>query len=87
MGVTFPNETLDYRRARTALLEREVALRRQVEAVAAELRALPPGGEVPEDYSFDCMGADGALSTVRLSELFRGGDTLMLYHYMFPRHA
>jgi predicted dithiol-disulfide oxidoreductase (DUF899 family) len=24
---------------------------------------------------------------VRLSELFRGGDTLMLYHYMFPRHV
>jgi predicted dithiol-disulfide oxidoreductase (DUF899 family) len=22
-----------------------------------------------------------------LSELFRGGETLMLYHYMFPRHA
>jgi predicted dithiol-disulfide oxidoreductase (DUF899 family) len=48
---------------------------------------LPPGGEVPEDYSFDCIGADGAPSTVRLSQLFRGGDTLMLYHYMFPRHS
>jgi len=22
-----------------------------------------------------------------VSELFRGGDTLMPYHYMFPRHA
>ena len=87
MGVTFPNEKPDYRSARTALLEREVALRREMESVAAELRALPPGGEVSEDYSFDCKGADGALSTVRLSELFRGGDTLMLYHYMFPRHA
>jgi predicted dithiol-disulfide oxidoreductase (DUF899 family) len=87
MSVTFPNETPDYRRARTVLLEREVALRRQMEAVAAELRALPPGGEVPEDYSFDSIGTDGAPSTVRLSELFRGGDTLMLYHYMFPRHA
>ena len=60
MSVTFPNETPDYRRARTFLLEREVALRRQMEAVAAELRALPPGGEVPEDYSFDSIGADGA---------------------------
>ena len=70
MSVTFPNETLNYRSARTALLEREVALRRQMEAVATELRALPPGGEVPEDYSFDCIGADGAPSTVRLSELF-----------------
>jgi predicted dithiol-disulfide oxidoreductase (DUF899 family) len=87
MSVTFPHETPDYRSARTALLKREVALRREMEAVAAELRALPAGGEVPEDYSFDCIGADGALSTVRLSELFRGRDTLMLYHYMFPRHA
>jgi predicted dithiol-disulfide oxidoreductase (DUF899 family) len=87
MSVTFPNETPDYRSARAALLEREVALRREMEAVAAELRALPPGGEVPEDYLFDCIDEDSAFSKVRLSELFRGGDTLMLYHYMFPRHA
>ena len=84
MNVIFPNETPDYRSARTALLEREVALRQQMEAVAAELRALPAGGEVPEDYSFDCIGADSAPSTVRLSELFRGGDTLMLYHPVRP---
>jgi predicted dithiol-disulfide oxidoreductase (DUF899 family) len=87
MSVTFPNETVEYRSARTALLEREMALRRGMEAVAAELRALPAGGEVREDYSFDSIGSDGAPSTVRLSELFRGGDTLMLYHYMFPRHG
>src|SRR5688500_360806 len=87
MGVTFPNETPEYRRARAALLQREVALRREMEAVAAQLRKLPPGGEVPEDYLFDCIGADGAPATVRLSALFRGRDTLMLYHYMFPRHA
>src|SRR5262249_31167203 len=87
MGVTFPNETPEYRRARQALLEREVALRREMEAVANPVRALPPGGKVPEDYCFDCIGADGPPSTVRLSKLFRGGDTVMLYHYMFPRHA
>ena len=87
MGVTFPNETPEYRRARRALLEREVALRREMEAVAVQSRALPPGGEVPEDYCFDCVGADGRRSTVRLSELFRGRDTVMLYHFMFPRHA
>ena len=46
MGMTFPNEMPDYRRARAALLEHEVALRREMEAVATELRALPPGGEV-----------------------------------------
>jgi predicted dithiol-disulfide oxidoreductase (DUF899 family) len=87
MSVTFPNETPDYRTARAGLLEREVALRREMEAVATALRALPPGGEVPEDYLFDCIGADGAPSKVRLSALFRDGDMLMLYHYMFPRHS
>ena len=73
MSVTFPNETPEYRGARAALLKREVALRREMEAVASQLRALPPGGEVPEDYSFDCIGADGSPSTVRMSALFRGG--------------
>ena len=87
MTVTFPSESPEYRSARAALLLREVALRREMEAVAAQLRALPPGGAVPEDYLFDSIGADGAPGTVRLSELFAGGDTLLLYHYMFPRHA
>ena len=58
-----------------------------MESVAEELRALPPGGEVPEDYLFDRIGDDGAATTVRMSELFGDHDTLMIYHYMFPRHA
>jgi len=87
MGVTFPNESSDYRVARNKLLQREVALRREMEAVAAEIRALPPGGPVPEDYEFDHIDANRAPAKVRLSELFRPGtDTLILYHYMFPRH-
>ena len=44
MGATFPNESAEYRAARDKLLRREVALRREMEAVAAERRALPPGG-------------------------------------------
>src|SRR5215813_11539397 len=87
MSISFPNESLNYRTARDALLQREIHLRREMELVAAELRALPPGGEVPEDYLFDCISEDGAPATVPMSELFRGGDALMLYHYMFPRHA
>jgi predicted dithiol-disulfide oxidoreductase (DUF899 family) len=87
MGVTFPNESPGYRAARNKLLQREVALRREMEAVAAEIRALPPGGAVPEDYQFDHIDAKGAPAKVRLSELFRPGtDTLIIYHYMFPRH-
>jgi predicted dithiol-disulfide oxidoreductase (DUF899 family) len=88
MGVTFPNESSAYRAARDRLLRREVALRREMEAVAAEIRALPPGGVVPEDYEFDHIDTTGATAKVRLSELFRPGtDALILYHFMFPRHC
>ena len=88
MGVTFPNESSDYRTARNQLLQREANLRREMEAVAAELRSLPPGGAVPEDYEFDHIGANGAPAKVRLSELFRPGtNALILYHFMFPRHC
>jgi predicted dithiol-disulfide oxidoreductase (DUF899 family) len=87
MGMSFPNETPEYRSARDALLRSEIALRRQMEAVAEQLRALPPGGAVPEDYVFERMGADGVTENVTLSELFGEGDTLLVYHYMFPRHS
>ncbi|NZA26473.1 DUF899 family protein [Luteimonas sp. SJ-92] len=87
MGMTFPNETPAYRAARNKLLESEASLRRQMEAVAAELRALPPGGQVRQDYTFDALGEDGTPLALGLPELFRGGDTLMVYHYMFPRHS
>lgn len=87
MGVSFPNETPAYREARRRLLQREVALRREMEAVAADVRSLPIGGEIPEDYEFDHIGADGAPAKVRMSELFRPGtDDLIAYHFMFPRH-
>ena len=83
---TFPNETPKYRAARNALLESEVELRRHMESVAAERRALPAGGEIPEDYEFDCVGSNGS-RPMRISDLFRGGDTLMIYQFMFPRHV
>ena len=41
----FPNESSDYRRARTALLAEEIELRRHIERVAEQRRTLPPGGE------------------------------------------
>src|ERR1700737_4288420 len=83
--IAFPNESREYREARDALLQREVDLQREMEAVAAQRRSLPPGGEIPEDYVFDRSGDDGAATTVRMSELFGDSDTLRLYHYMFPR--
>jgi predicted dithiol-disulfide oxidoreductase (DUF899 family) len=73
-----PNESPEYRQARNALLAEEIELRRHIERVAALRRALPPGGEVPEDYPFE--GPDGA---VRLSQLFGDKDTLVLYSMMF----
>jgi predicted dithiol-disulfide oxidoreductase (DUF899 family) len=77
MPIAFPGESAEYRAARNRLLEAEVGLRRQMEAVAAERRALPSGGVVPEDYAF---------GDVRFSELFAPGrDTLLIYSFMFPR--
>jgi predicted dithiol-disulfide oxidoreductase (DUF899 family) len=77
MPIEFPGESAEYRAARDRLLEAEVELRRQTEAVAAERRALPSGGVVPEDYVF---------GDVRFSELFAPGkDTLLIYSFMFPR--
>jgi predicted dithiol-disulfide oxidoreductase (DUF899 family) len=84
----FPGETPEYRKARDALLEREIELRRQMEAVAEARRALPPGGTVPEDYVFDRLDDSGAPTQVRLSELFEPGrDSLAIYNFMFPRHG
>jgi predicted dithiol-disulfide oxidoreductase (DUF899 family) len=78
--ITFPGESPEYRAARNQLLEQEIRLRREMEAVAAARRALPPGGAVPEDYAFEGERA------VRLSELFAPGrDSLAIYSFMFPR--
>lgn len=88
MKIAFPNESPEYRAARDHLLEKEIELRRAVEAVAAERRKLPKGGLVPEDYVFDGIGDDGASAKFRLSELFAPGkDTLVVYNMMFPRHV
>jgi predicted dithiol-disulfide oxidoreductase (DUF899 family) len=84
----FPGESPEYRTARDALLEREIGLRREMEAVAAERRALPPGGVVPEDYVFQGAGTDGQPTDVRMSELFAPGrDSLVIYNFMFPRSS
>src|SRR5205085_12625900 len=77
-GVRLPNESDDYRRARNALLAEEIELRRHIERVAAQRRALPPGGEVAKDYRFE--GENGPAS---FSELFGDKQTLAVYSYMF----
>jgi len=86
MTLSYPGESEEYRAARERLLEREVELRRAMEEVAAARRELPPGGLVSEDYVFRGVGPDGAQADVRLSELFAPGrDSLVIYHFMFPR--
>jgi predicted dithiol-disulfide oxidoreductase (DUF899 family) len=88
----FPNEPPEYRAARDELLDAEAELRRQVERVAAQRRALPSGGQAPEDYVFrggpddiDApLPAPGGGEPVKLSELFAPGqDTLVLYNFMY----
>ena len=74
----YPGESAEYRRARTALLAQEIELRRQIERVAAQRRALPPGALVPEDYLFD-----GEHGPVSLSGLFGDKDTLITYNWMY----
>jgi predicted dithiol-disulfide oxidoreductase (DUF899 family) len=76
--VRFPNESAEYRAARTALLAQEIELRRHLERVAAQRRALPPGGEVKGDYRF--QGEGGELG---FADLFGGKQTLAVYSYMF----
>lgn len=87
MALTFPGESAEYRAARDRLLQQEIELRRQMEAVAAARRALPPGGAIPEDYVFQERGANGQPTNIRISELFAPGkDSLAIYTFMFPRY-
>ena len=51
--VRFPGESEQYRQARDELLAAEVDLRRQLEAIAAQRRSLPLGGEIRSDYEFE----------------------------------
>src|SRR6202046_5400570 len=79
----YPNESAEYRAARNALLDEEIALRAQIEAVAARRRALPPGGALPRDYVFERIGANCMPEKVKLSDLFGDHDTLILYSFMY----
>ncbi|HET6933651.1 MAG TPA: DUF899 family protein [Candidatus Angelobacter sp.] len=86
--IRFPGESPEYREARNKLLEAEMALRRNLESVAALRRQLPLGGEVPEDYVFEegasSLSDSETVRRVRMSELFdQGKDTLIIYSYMF----
>jgi predicted dithiol-disulfide oxidoreductase (DUF899 family) len=76
--IRFPSERAEYRLAREALLVEEIELRRHIERVAEQRRALPPGGEVKKNYAFE--GEQGFAS---FADLFGDKDTLVVYNYMF----
>jgi len=76
--VRFPNESDEYRRAREALLVEEIKLRRHIERVAEQRRALPPGGKVMKDYRFESEHGP-----VGFADLFGDKQTLVIYSYMF----
>jgi predicted dithiol-disulfide oxidoreductase (DUF899 family) len=60
-----------------------LALRAQIERVAQQRRALPPGGLLKEDYVFG-ERVNGKNVSARFSELFAPGkDTLFLYSFMY----
>jgi predicted dithiol-disulfide oxidoreductase (DUF899 family) len=77
-AMRFPNESPEYRRARQALLIEEIELRRHIERVAEQRRALPPGGDVTKNYRF--QGESGPAS---FADLFGDKQTLVVYSYMF----
>ena len=79
----FPNETDDYRARRDELLDMEVALRAQTEAVAQARRELPLGGRLEEDYVFERVGDDGQVESVPFAALFGDHDQLLIYTMMF----
>ena len=74
----YPNDSSEYRAARTALLVEEIELRRQIERVAKQRRALPMGGEA-RGYKF----LDDQGTTVGLADMFGDHDTLVTYFWMY----
>jgi predicted dithiol-disulfide oxidoreductase (DUF899 family) len=79
-----PNESAEYRKAREALLVEEIELNRHIARVAAQRRALPPGGEVKGDYQFmgEASSVAGA-NPVGFEALFGDKDTLFVYNWMY----
>jgi len=75
----FPNESAEYREARTALLAEEIELRRHIQQVAEQRRQLPDGGEADPSYRF--LDAEG--NEHGLADLFGPHDTLVTYFWMY----
>ena len=81
--IRWAGESDDYRRARTELLAEEIDVRRRIQRLAEQRRALPPG-PVAKEYRFlDEQGKE-----LRLVDLFGAHDTLFTYFWMYgPERA
>lgn len=79
----YAGESSAYHDARVQLLADEIELRRHIERIAEQRRALPEAPIVTRDYRFD--GPNGPVS---LADLFDGHDTLVTYCWMYgPERA
>ncbi|MGI4847758.1 MAG: DUF899 family protein [Janthinobacterium lividum] len=74
----YPNDSAEYRKARTALLAEEIELRRHIERVAAQRRTLPLGGAI-RDHAFK----DENGKTIKMADMFGKHDTLVTYFWMY----
>ena len=74
----YPNESAEYRAARNELIVEEIELRRHLERVASQRRALPAGGEISQDFLLA-----SETGPVRFSSLFGDKHTLVIYSMMF----
>src|SRR5436190_23192299 len=78
LPIRWEGESAEYRRARTALLAEEIALRRRIQRVAEQRRALPPV-PVAKDYRF----LDEQGNEIGLADLFGRHETLFTYFWMY----
>ncbi len=88
----FPGESDTYRQSRDELLQAEMDLRKQIEAVSALRRRLPAGGTLKEDYIFEESTNDlsdcDTVKQTRFSELFAPDkNSLIIYSFMFAPEA
>jgi predicted dithiol-disulfide oxidoreductase (DUF899 family) len=67
----------EWQDARAALLVKEKAATRALDALAAERRRLPMV-RIDKDYVFEGLDGD-----VRLADIFEGRRQLLIYHFMF----
>jgi predicted dithiol-disulfide oxidoreductase (DUF899 family) len=67
----------EWQDARAALLVKEKAATRALDALAAERRRLPMV-RIDKDYVFEGLDGD-----VRLADIFEGRGQLLIYHFMF----